>query len=167
MSHWKRRVQFWELCWYFPAETQFFNKLLIKTPLDYWKIIKLFFFLSKSFLLKKLLWTEKNTTLRIGWKIFAKVQKSPNQGLKNVEDNRSPKRDRFLDKTLLRRRIAFFPPSWSFHAHCTVFLPKFYKIFLEFRKNFPNCLFFWWKKHSSRKRFSCHRHIKTQICRWC
>ena len=147
----KRRVQFRELCCYFPAKNQFFNKLLIKTPVDYWKIIKLFIFLSNSFLLKKLLWTEKNTTLRIDWKFFAEVQKAPTHGVKrNWRQSLTKKDTVFLEKNPVEAKNPFFSTKLRRSWQKYVFYPqtpkknileikeKITKMFIFPRQNFPH-----------------------------
>ena len=56
--------------------------------------------------MKKLLWTEKNTSLRIGWNFFAKVQNHPTKVWKRLKTIAHQKETVFLTK-----------PSWGVELH--------------------------------------------------
>ena len=125
----------------------FFTKLSKKTPLKVWNFIKLFNFFKKKFLLKMLLWTDKDTILTIWWSFFAKVQKTSTQALKKVfEDNHSAKKRQFsLTKSCGDKESNFFNHAETFLSVVRNFSPILKKS-LGIFKQIANCLFFFKKK---------------------
>ena len=105
------------------------------------------FFSGKIFLLKMLLWTDKNTILTISWSFFAKVQKTSTQRPKKVfEDDHSPKKRQFsVAKTSGGMESNFFNHA-EFFCQWNVLVPHFTKKSVELLKQIAKCLFFFKKK---------------------
>ena len=149
------------------CQKSFFSiKLSKKTPLAVRKFIKLIIFFRKNFLLKMLLWTDKDIILTICWGFFAKVQETSTQALKKVfEDNHSPKKRQFsLTKTCGDTESKFFNHAKTFLSVVRDF-SQLSKNSLGIFKQLANCLFFFKNKNSSLKRFFWQ--IKTQNWRCC
>ena len=145
----------------------FSSKLSKKTPPVVRKFIKLFIFFRKKFLLKILLWTDKDTNLTICWEFFAEVQKTSTQSLNKVfEDNHSPKKRQFsFTKTCGDTESNFSNHAEAFLSVVRNFSPLL-KISLGIFKQLAICLFFFKKKNSSWKRFFRQKETQNWRCCW-
>ena len=118
----KRGVEFWQLCWFFLPNFDFFVKILKKTALNFGEKLpnslvfqeKIVTLRSCSRQIKKAIWQSSG--------VFCKSpKKNPPEVWKKFQDIRSSKKN-FLDKAIWKRGMQFWQPCWYFSAKRPIFL---------------------------------------------